>query len=211
MQATPLRCRLSAGAVLAVLLVAAPARAEVVLYEHDRFNGRTITVTESLTDLRVQEFNDKASSVVIRKGRWQLCADINFRGSCKDLGPGEYPSLSAMGFNDKLSSLRKLVGDGRSPIELFEHIHYEGRSLGLAAATTNLTQANYNDKVSSIVVRSGRWELCTDADFRGRCFALDAGEYPDLTQRGLNDMISSVRPVGQQTGSTQGRQIKTPR
>lgn len=211
MPATPIRRRLCAGAALTAFLATSPARAEVVVYEHDGFNGRTITVTESMPDLRVQDFNDKASSVVIKGGRWQLCVDINYRGTCKDLGPGEYPSLSAMGFNDKLSSLRKLVGDGRSPIELFEHIHFEGRNLGLAGATTDLTRADFNDKASSIVVRAGRWEVCTDADFRGSCFTLGPGEYPDLTQRGLNDMISSVRPAGQQSGPSQGRPIKAPR
>jgi hypothetical protein len=215
MQATPIRRRrhhglVPAGAALALLLVAATARADVALFEHDRFNGSTITATGTMADLRGQNFNDKASSVVVRAGRWQLCSDINFRGSCKELGPGEYPSLSVMGFNDKLSSLRKIIGDGRSPIELFEHINFEGRNLGMAAAANDLTQSDYNDKASSIVVRSGRWEVCTDSQFGGRCVALDPGEYPDLTKTGLNDLISSTRPAGQQAG-VPGKQVKLPR
>ncbi len=209
MQTIPIRRRLlPAGAALALLLVAATTRAEVVLYEHDRFTGRTLTATGAMADLRGQDFNDKASSVVIRSGRWQLCGDINFRGNCKDLGPGEYPSLSVMGFNDKLSSIRKIIGDGRSPIELFEHIHFEGRNLGMAAAMNDMTQIDYNDKASSIVIRSGRWEVCTDIHFGGRCIALDPGEYPDLTQRELNDTISSVRPV---VAAVPGKQVKLPR
>lgn len=211
MQSQTLRRRWPAVAALAAaLLAAATARAEVVLYEHDRFIGRTITATGSLADLRVQEFNDKASSVVIRRGRWQLCADVNFGGGCKDVGPGQYPSLSAMGFNDKLSSLRKVIGDGRSPIELFEHVDFDGRNLGMAGAVNDLTRIDYNDKASSIVVRAGRWEVCTDAQFGGRCVALDPGEYPDLTQHGLNDTISSVRPAGQLAGSVP-KQVKVPR
>ena len=99
-----------ASTCLGILLFAAAgaARAEIVLYENDDFNGRTYSSSNSVANLGDSGFNDRASSVRIRGGRWQLCADAYFRGSCVTLGPGEYPSLRAMGMNDKLSSAREL-------------------------------------------------------------------------------------------------------
>ena len=41
-------------------------------------------------------FNDRASSVIVERGQWQVCDDIGFRGYCIVLRPGQYPSLAAM-------------------------------------------------------------------------------------------------------------------
>lgn len=86
------------------------ALADLVLYQDDDFRGRSFGTTRSVTNLGDNGFNDKASSVVIRGGSWQLCSDADFRGRCITLGPGRYPSLSSWGLNDKISSLRE--GDG---------------------------------------------------------------------------------------------------
>jgi uncharacterized protein YcfJ len=40
-----------------------------------------------------------------------------------------------------------------------------------------------------------RWEACQDDRFRGHCVVLRPGQYPSLSAMGLNDRISSVRPV----------------
>ena len=93
---------------LLLLSAAGAATAQIVLYENDNFDGRTYRAFNSVSNLNDGGFNDKASSVRINGGRWQLCDDAYFRGSCVTLGPGEYPSLRAMGMNDKLSSAREL-------------------------------------------------------------------------------------------------------
>jgi hypothetical protein len=48
----------------------AHASAEVVLYEHDNHGGRTCSAYFQQADLARQGFNDKASSIIIRSGRW---------------------------------------------------------------------------------------------------------------------------------------------
>ena len=52
----------------------------------------------------------------------------------------------------------------------------------------------FNDKTSSIIVRSGTWEVCKDANYRGNCRTLGPGRYNSMP--GMNDAISSVREVG---------------
>ena len=46
-----------------------------------------------------------------------------------------------------------------------------------------------------MVVERGRWEVCEDARFEGRCAVLRRGNYDSLRSLGLNNQISSVRPV----------------
>ena len=105
------RIRLLFGA--AALLAAAQASAEIRLFENDNFNGRSVTVNDSVRDLNQYGFNDRASSVVVRGGPWVLCQDARFTGACVTLRPGRYPSLSAMGLNDRVSSARRVGGRER--------------------------------------------------------------------------------------------------
>ena len=46
-----------------------------------------------------------------------------------------------------------------------------------------------------MVVDRGRWEVCEHARFEGRCVVLKHGSYPSLRQIGLNNRISSARPM----------------
>ena len=52
-------------------------------------------------------FNDNASSVVVDRGRWEVCEHIRFEGKCVVLRPGSYDSLAAMGLNNTISSVRR--------------------------------------------------------------------------------------------------------
>jgi uncharacterized protein YcfJ len=46
-----------------------------------------------------------------------------------------------------------------------------------------------------VVVDRGRWEVCEDARFRGRCVVLRRGSYASLAGLGLENRISSVRAM----------------
>jgi hypothetical protein len=79
-------------------------------------------------------------------------------------------------------------------ITLYEQRDFRGDSLTLHRAATNLDRSGLNDNASSLVVRDGVWEVCTDAYFRGSCAQLQPGEYRRLDGP-LNDRISSVREI----------------
>jgi hypothetical protein len=102
---------LAAGVIACVC--AATAQAQIILYEHDDFKGRSIRGTDVVKNLRDSGFNDKASSIKVLTGSWEVCSDADFRGDCTVLEPGQYPSLRDMGMNDRLSSVRK-VSDGQA-------------------------------------------------------------------------------------------------
>lgn len=78
-------------------------------------------------------------------------------------------------------------------ISLFTGPGFQGRELRLNMPVRDLTTMDFNDRTGSMLVRSGRWEVCVHADFR-ECDVIGPGEYPGLNR--LGGEISSVREVG---------------
>lgn len=89
-----------------LLAVAAPAAAQVTFYEQEGFAGRSYTTQQRVGDMQRSGFSDRASSVVVVGQRWQACDATRFEGRCTILRPGQYPSLTAMGLDDRISSVR---------------------------------------------------------------------------------------------------------
>ncbi len=97
---------------VAAVAFAVQATAQVIFYENEGFQGRSFTAQRQIDSLERFGFNDRASSVVVLNDRWEVCEDARFRGRCLVLRPGRYPSLSAMGLNDRVSSVRMVSRNG---------------------------------------------------------------------------------------------------
>jgi hypothetical protein len=80
-------------------------------------------------------------------------------------------------------------------ITLYERPGFAGQSMTTTIALPSLERSSFNDVASSIVVRDGTWEACTETNFRGRCAQLVPGVYGRL-DRDLNGRIASVRQIG---------------
>ncbi len=91
----------------AAFVFAAQASAQVTFYGREAFRGRAFGVDQQVNDFERSGFNDRASSAIVERGRWEVCEDSNFRGRCVLLRRGNYESLSAMGMNDRISSVRR--------------------------------------------------------------------------------------------------------
>jgi hypothetical protein len=79
----------------------------IELFEHSRFEGRRVSFQGETRSLRAAaDFNDRASSMVIYEGQWELCEHDNFGGQCVVYGPGRYDNLGNM--NNRISSLRRI-------------------------------------------------------------------------------------------------------
>jgi uncharacterized protein YcfJ len=91
-----------------LLLAVTPALAQLTFYERDDFRGKTFTVSRAQSDLGRGKFNNRASSVIVDAGRWELCEDAAYRGHCVVLRAGSYDSLGRMGINNRISSVRPL-------------------------------------------------------------------------------------------------------
>lgn len=199
---------------VAGLALASHAAATVTLYEHDGFQGRSFSTSQSVDNLARSGLNDRSSSVTVRgdrSERWEVCEDKRFRGRCVILRRGDYPSLEAMGLNDRVSSVRAVSRNARfdddryapapppvqsSQIVFYEHEGFQGRSFTADTPLGDFRRSGFNDRASSAVVRGERWEVCQDVGYGGRCAVLRPGQYPSLAAMGLNDRVSSVRAVG---------------
>jgi beta/gamma crystallin len=181
----------------------APGPAQVTLYGRENFQGRSITADRPIGDLERVDFNDRASSAIVQGGAWEVCDDARFGGRCVILRPGRYPSLAAMGLDNRVSSLR-LAGAAPAPapgpapgqITLYGRENFEGRSLTADRPIGDLERVDFNDRASSAVVQGGAWEVCDDARFAGRCVILRPGRYPSLAAMGLDNRVSSLRLAG---------------
>jgi uncharacterized protein YcfJ len=80
-------------------------------------------------------------------------------------------------------------------ITFYENENFAGRSFTTQRQVNNFERFGFNDRASSAVVRSDRWEVCEDIRFGGRCVVLRRGQYASLAAMGLNDRVSSVRMV----------------
>ena len=101
---------LKAALGVAGLVVTTTVAAQVTLYGRDDFRGQQFTANGTVRNLDRTGFNDRASSAVVADGTWQVCEDAGFNGRCVILQPGEYPSLSRMGLDNQISSIRPVEG-----------------------------------------------------------------------------------------------------
>jgi uncharacterized protein YcfJ len=90
----------------ALITLASQAVAQVTFYEGEAYRGRAFTTANAVPNFQRQGFNDRASSVVVERGRWEVCEDAHFRGRCVLLRRGSYDTLGRMGLNDRVSSVR---------------------------------------------------------------------------------------------------------
>lgn len=105
--------RLRTALAIAGVAIATQAAAQVTFYQGQEYAGRSFTTDERVRDFARYGFNDRASSVEVLGGRWEVCEDVRFAGRCVVLRPGRYPSLAAMGLNDRVSSVRAVSRDTR--------------------------------------------------------------------------------------------------
>jgi uncharacterized protein YcfJ len=101
---------LKAALGIAGVAFATTAGAQVTLYSHENFRGEQFTANGPVRNLERAGFNDRASSIVVDGGDWQVCDDARFNGRCVVLRPGEYPTLDRIGLNNEISSVRPVEG-----------------------------------------------------------------------------------------------------
>lgn len=80
-------------------------------------------------------------------------------------------------------------------VTFYENEDFRGRSFAASSWVNDFSRYGFNDRASSAIVTSGRWEVCEDIRFQGRCVILRAGNYDSLRAMTMNDRISSVRPI----------------
>lgn len=219
---------------LAVLLssawIAQAATAgELTLFTGGDFSGRELNVRGDTRTLEQFGFNDRANSMVVRSGTWEVCVHADFGGECRVYQPGQYRSLDRL--NGQLSSLREIAagpgyGNGAgydrderreerrerranrrggrdAEVLLFESSGMRGRSISVRDTTNDLNTLGFNDQTQSMVIEGGTWQMCQHRDFGGACRTFEPGQYPVL-DRAFHRSISSIRMLDNDRGRGNG-------
>ena len=184
---------------------ATAAFAEVTFYEREDFRGRSFSAEGPVPNFARHGFNDRASSAAVRRGSYLVCDAAGFAGECVILGPGDYPSLRAMGLNNRVSSVRPAgpkdragppPAPARARAVLFGRPDFEGRGFALEGnqIVRDLRGSGFNDRASSLRVERGYWIFCSEPDFHGICRTFGPGDYLHLPA-GLENNISSARLI----------------
>ena len=176
---------------------------EIYVYEHDNFEGTLKTFRSSQRDLRTVNFDNKISSAKVTGGTWRLCDGRDMKGECQDLEFGDHPSASEWTLGHDATSSVSLM-PATPTITVFEHFNMEGRQLTLTEGRRGLQDVGFKDRISSIIVHSGTWEIFAHEDFNsngnrpGWKAVLTPGYYYNPMSMGPgvkeND-IGSLRPI----------------
>ena len=82
---------------------------------------------------------------------------------------------------------------GDTEIIIYKQPEFRGQSYLINGEVANI-EAGLAGEGSSMVVKGGFWEVCTQHHFQGNCYVIGSGQYPYL--RGLDDRIVSARFLG---------------
>lgn len=189
------------------------------LYSGAGQNGGSARLNRDNDNFVTIGFNDRTTSIYIPNGYWLLCSDANYEGTCRIFGPGRHDDLGR-GLDGRVSSARQVDErearrqqneqqyqqpqynqpqynqpqyQQRGAILLFPDSDMRGEPLALDRNAEDLVRFNFNDRAGSIVINEGQWEVCSDANFRGRCEVIGPGQYARLNA--LDNKISSLRRV----------------
>jgi uncharacterized protein YcfJ len=100
--------KLKTALAVSAMLLGTHAVAQITFYNGEGFRGRAFTTDKQVANLDRTGFNDRTSSVVVERGRWEACEDMNFGGRCVVLRRGSYDSLQKLGMENTISSVRPI-------------------------------------------------------------------------------------------------------
>ena len=97
-----------------------------------------------------------------------------------------------------------LAAQAGAQVTFYSGDGFRGRSFTADRPYGDLERQGFNDRASSAIVNGGTWQVCEDARFNGRCVVLQPGQYDSLAAMGLDNSVSSVRPMEERTGAYNG-------
>jgi uncharacterized protein YcfJ len=94
-----------------------------------------------------------------------------------------------------------LAAQASAQVTFYQGDGFRGPSFTADRQYGDLERQGFNDRASSAIVNGGSWQVCEHARFNGRCVVLQPGQYDSLAAMGLDNSVSSVRPVDNNYGS----------
>jgi hypothetical protein len=187
----------------------------ITVFTNPDFRGDSVTFRNDTPDLRGYGLNDKVSSIDVPNGEaWEICQDVNYGNRCQIVS-GSISNLREMGWNDRISSLRRVAGGTNNrgsgglgfrssqSLVFYDRTDFRGSS---TLVTSDASDLRLVGRPRSVEVRGGSWEVC---DQSGRC-ATVTQSVSDLSQLGLRDRLRSANLLnGRNRGNQNSNQRGT--
>jgi hypothetical protein len=176
---------------------APPLRSGIELFTGRGFAGPSRAFTNSVSNLQSMGLNDRTMSLRVAPGEtWEVCADKDYK-NCSQVS-GDMADLNRLGMTRAISSMRPVrptgglfPGRGAPGIILYGDTGFRGQSMTLGGPATSL--GGLANRVQSIQVTGGSWQLCDRPNFQGRCVSVSTN-LSDLKFVQMNGRVMSVRP-----------------
>ena len=141
-------------------------RALIEFFEQREYAGQSLLLDADTENFAPVGFNDRAVSLIVSGGTWELCTDAGYRGTCRVYTPGRYNDLGA-GMAREISSARLLSGaqdpsliaanagdSNNTPgkLVLYDADGFLGRGMSISGNVANLEHSGFNDATQSIVI-----------------------------------------------------------
>jgi hypothetical protein len=81
-----------------------------------------------------------------------------------------------------------------APLVVFQEDNFGGDYREIREDQPDLGWIHFDDRISSVQVNRGVWELCQDSRYRGRCITVDH-DIRKLDRLGFDDRTSSIRRI----------------
>ncbi len=187
-----------AGACASGVVAQEDSGPRAILYDGQRYSGAPQPVTTDVERLGAMRFDDRASSINIREGVWEICEGPRFEGRCEVLSTS-VDDLAEIGLNNAISSIRpysdsaafRQASAAAAPLTLYSKKRFGGTQLSVSGDLSDLRAERFNNKARSVEINEGVWALCTRRGFAARCDFLDRS-MDDLDEIGLSGEISSI-------------------
>jgi hypothetical protein len=171
-----------------------PGYSSIILFTQPNYRGNREDYTRTTPNLL--GMNDRAASVTVEEGQWQLCDGINFTGNCTTITQS-ISNLGSIGMLNRVSSVRPMSGGGGGGggyptpgygITLFARDNFQGAQSRYTTARPNISKPT-----GSITIGPGRWQVCDRPNYMGRCQTLESS-VSDTSSFNIGRIIRSVRP-----------------
>jgi hypothetical protein len=146
-----------------------PRSYDIAFFADGNFRGPFLGFDQGEASLSQFRFNDTASSVIVNRGTWLVCADNDYRGQCEFLD-ASVSDLGAIGLNDRISSFRKYdvrkEGPWRPPVTTPGYPPGGGSAKGIPGEQTVFFPAPVTPRGQRISNTSGAaTRFCQDQGF----------------------------------------------
>ncbi|KAL7825985.1 hypothetical protein SRHO_G00337230 [Serrasalmus rhombeus] len=169
---------------------------KIVFYEDRNFQGHCFECSSDCPEL--SSHFSRCNSIRVENGAWVLYERPNYLGSQYILTRGEYPEYQSWnGYNDTVRSCRIIRHtSGSHHIRVYERPDYVGQMMEFSDDSPSLFDRFRFREIHSCKVLDGAWVFFEQANYRGRQYLLERGEYRRFSEWGaMHPTVGSLRRV----------------